>query len=86
MKKIFSIYDAKTHLSQLIQEVKQGNEVIIGAYGKPEVTLVSYQPKNQLHIGVWDDATATGFDYEALASQDADIATDINKTIDEPLL
>lgn len=85
MKKTFSIYDAKTHLSQLIQEAKQGNSVIIGAYGKPEVALVAYEPKNKLNIGVWDADSVDDFDYESLASPDNDISASIQESIDGSL-
>jgi len=54
MKNTISIYDAKTNFSKLVARAKEGQDVIIGAYGKPEVMLVPYKKKNKLNIGVWD--------------------------------
>jgi prevent-host-death family protein len=54
MKNTISIYDAKTNFSKLVAKAKKGEEVIIGAFGEPEVMLVPYKKKNKLNIGVWD--------------------------------
>jgi prevent-host-death family protein len=40
---ITNIHEAKTHLSQLIQRVEGGAEVIIGRAGKPVARLVPYK-------------------------------------------
>jgi prevent-host-death family protein len=40
---ITNIHEAKTHLSQLIQRVEGGEEVIIGRAGKPVARLVPYK-------------------------------------------
>lgn len=40
-----NIYDAKTNLSRLIEQVLQGKEVIIAKAGKPVVKIVSYKEK-----------------------------------------
>lgn len=44
---INNISEAKTHLSSLIQDVINGQEVIIGKFGKPIVKLVPYQEKKR---------------------------------------
>lgn len=38
------LYDAKTHLAQLVERAARGEEVIIGKAGKPMVRLVPYTP------------------------------------------
>lgn len=38
--KIVNIQEAKTHLSRLVEEVAQGEEVVIAKAGKPMVRLV----------------------------------------------
>jgi prevent-host-death family protein len=43
--KTVSIHDAKTNLSKYIDAVKNGEEIYIGSYGKPEVRLVAQKPK-----------------------------------------
>jgi prevent-host-death family protein len=37
-----NIHEAKTHLSRLIEQVEQGEEVIIGRAGRPVARLVPY--------------------------------------------
>lgn len=43
--KTVSIYDAKTNLSKYIKAAKEGEEIHIGSFGKPEVTLNVYKEK-----------------------------------------
>jgi prevent-host-death family protein len=40
MQTQFNIHDAKTHLSQLIEQVEAGGEAVIARAGKPVVRLV----------------------------------------------
>jgi len=37
------VFEAKTHLSTLLEEVEQGGEVVITRHGKPVAKLVTYQ-------------------------------------------
>jgi prevent-host-death family protein len=41
------MYEAKTHLSRLIEEVQDGSEVIISRGAKAVAKLVPYIPKKQ---------------------------------------
>lgn len=45
-----NIYDAKTNLSKLIEQVLQGQEVVIAKAGKPVVKLVSYKEKKKPRV------------------------------------
>jgi len=47
MTQTLNIHEAKTRLSQLIQQVEQGDEIIISRANKPIVRLVAYQEKAQ---------------------------------------
>jgi prevent-host-death family protein len=47
MVKQVNVHEAKTHLSRLLEEVAQGEEIIIGKAGKPVARLVPYQPPRQ---------------------------------------
>ncbi len=40
---LVNIHQAKTHLSQLLQEVERGKEVVIARAGVPVARLVSWQ-------------------------------------------
>ena len=45
MEKLVNVHEAKTHLSRLLEEVAQGEEIVIGKAGKPVARLVPYTPK-----------------------------------------
>lgn len=45
-----NIYNAKTNLSKLIEQVLQGKEVVIAKAGKPIVKLVSYKEKKKPRV------------------------------------
>lgn len=40
-----SLYDAKTHLSDLVEQAAQGREIVIAKSGKPKARLVPLAPK-----------------------------------------
>jgi len=42
--KIVNMYEAKTHLSQLVQRVLGGEEIILAKAGQPLVSMVPYVP------------------------------------------
>ncbi|MGH3148108.1 MAG: type II toxin-antitoxin system Phd/YefM family antitoxin [Rubrobacter sp.] len=41
MAKMVNVHEAKTHLSRLLEQVVQGEEVVIAKAGKPVVRLVA---------------------------------------------
>ena len=51
MKKIYNIYDAKTHFSELLQRVEEGGQVVIARNGKPMFDVVLHRPKNKVRFG-----------------------------------
>jgi antitoxin (DNA-binding transcriptional repressor) of toxin-antitoxin stability system len=42
-RRLVNVHQAKTHLSQLLQEVEQGQEVVIARSGVPIARLVAWQ-------------------------------------------
>ena len=44
MSAIVNVHEAKTHLSQLLEKVRRGEEVIIGKAGHPIARLVPIEP------------------------------------------
>ncbi|MGH3717444.1 MAG: type II toxin-antitoxin system Phd/YefM family antitoxin [Pseudonocardiaceae bacterium] len=40
MEKQVNVYEAKTHLSKLLEQVEAGDEIIIARHGKPVARLV----------------------------------------------
>ena len=47
---ITNISEAKSQLSALIEQVRQGKEVIIGKAGKPVAKLIRYEPDDTPRI------------------------------------
>ncbi len=47
-----SLYDAKTHLSELVELAAQGQEITIAKSGKPKARLVPLAPKDTRHLRV----------------------------------
>lgn len=45
MDAVFNIHEAKTHLSQLLDRVQQGENVVIAKAGRPIARLTPYQPE-----------------------------------------
>lgn len=43
-----SLYDAKTHLSELVEEAAKGREIVIAKSGKPKARLVPLAVKPRL--------------------------------------
>lgn len=42
--KVINTYEAKTHLSSLLERAAAGEEIVIGKAGKPMARLVPYAP------------------------------------------
>lgn len=50
MREPVSLYQAKTHLSELVEQAAQGQEIIIAKSGKPKARLVPLAPKDTRHL------------------------------------
>lgn len=63
-----SIYEAKSHLSQLIAQVERtGEEVIIRRHNVPVARLVPYRPVVQpRQLGGWEGQVDIGSDFDEL--------------------
>ncbi|MBT4836715.1 MAG: type II toxin-antitoxin system prevent-host-death family antitoxin [Methylococcales bacterium] len=48
---VINIYDAKTHLSQLLTKVVSGEEIIIGKNGNPIAKLIPYHTPAPRKLG-----------------------------------
>ena len=72
--KTYNIYHAKTHLSQLLEEVQAGEEVVIAKNGKPIADLTPHRPKkNKITFGVWQNKPGVAYKDEDLVGIDPDI-------------
>jgi len=55
-QRLVNVHQAKTHLSQLLQAVERGQEVLIARSGVPIARLVACQAPPQLGGRAWRDA------------------------------
>lgn len=55
MGAIYNIYEAKTHLSKLVERAASGEEIVIAKAGKPLARLTAVQPeeKKVRKPGLW---------------------------------
>lgn len=66
---ITNISEAKARLSQLVEKVLQGEEVIIGKAGKPVAKLVPYDQDSSprdLSQGIWKGQVWMAEDFDVL--------------------
>jgi prevent-host-death family protein len=48
---VINTHEAKTHLSQLLEDVKEGKEIIIGKFGVPIAKLVPFTAPHTKRTG-----------------------------------
>lgn len=72
--KVVNVYEAKTHLSKLLEAVERGEDVVIARAGRPVADLVPHRPRRRsIRWGAlageitFDDATFDEPDPEVLA-------------------
>jgi prevent-host-death family protein len=68
---IANIYEAKTHLSRLVERVAAGEEVVIAKAGKPVARLIPYRegepPKRK--PGYWRGKVRIAADFDELPAR-----------------
>jgi prevent-host-death family protein len=71
MVKTVNLYEAKTHLSALVERASRGEEVVIAKAGEPKARLVPYsRPAKDRKPGVWKGRVAIGPDFDAPLPED----------------
>lgn len=62
-----NVYDAKTHLSRLLDQVAAGEEVVIARSGRPVARLVPYaRPSASRRPGAWRGRVTFADDFDTL--------------------
>ncbi|QQS69014.1 hypothetical protein IPP75_03775 [Candidatus Saccharibacteria bacterium] len=90
MSKVYTIYEAKTHLSKLGKRAAAGETIYVGAYGTAQFMLtpihVAKTPQKSFRkIGVWDHkAIPDAYDYASLVGPDTELNALIEESIDRP--
>lgn len=71
MTKIVNLYEAKTHLSQLVREAAAGEEIIIARDGKPAARLVPLSTAKQPRKpGGWQGQIWIAEDFDELPAEE----------------
>ncbi len=66
-----NIYEAKTHLSKLIDRAAAGHDVVIGRAGKPVARLTRLEePKKRLQFGILKGKVRIAPDFDAPLSDE----------------
>lgn len=66
MSRSVNIYEAKTRLSQLVDEAAAGDDVIIGRGGKPVALLTALKtPKRRIQFGLLKGKVKVSPDFDA---------------------
>ena len=66
MAKTVNLYEAKTHLSELVERAARGEEVIIAKAGQPKARLVPLGRSAQWRKpGAWKGRLVIGPDFDA---------------------
>ncbi len=50
MSKVYSVFEAKTHLSELLRAVKAGSEITVTERGTPIAKVVPYQEDREMSV------------------------------------
>ncbi len=87
--KIINIQAAKTHLSRLVEDVVQGEEIILGKAGKPLVRMVPYVVPKGVRVGgqfrgqIWESADCWDSSEDLLGES---LAAPLYNKVPEPAL
>jgi len=66
MTKTFSLYDAKTHLSDLVERASRGEEFIIAEGNEPKARLVPFEKLPSARLpGGWEGRVWMSDDFDA---------------------
>jgi prevent-host-death family protein len=66
MDTVINLYEAKTHLSDLVERAARGEEIVIAKAGRPLARLVSLAQRTSLRpLGLYAAQVAIGPDFDA---------------------
>ena len=85
MKQV-SLYEAKTHLSKLVDEAAAGEEIVIAKNGKPMARLRPFEDaqakKEPRKLGLWDEANKN-YDWNKWERQSKALDKEIERLFNE---
>ncbi len=70
MSESINVYEAKTHLSQLLERAAAGEEIVIARAGRPIARLVALaEPPTRREPGGWRGKVTVAADFDELPSE-----------------
>ena len=63
--KLVNMHDAKTRLSQLVEQAEQGEEIVIARAGEPVARLVPLHAGKRRKLGRWRGRVRMSADFDA---------------------
>ena len=63
--KIFNMHEAKTRLSQLVEQAELGEEIVIARAGEPVARLVALRGGKRRALGRWRGRVRMSDDFDA---------------------
>ena len=85
MNRIVNLYEAKTHLSSLVEEAAGGEDIVIAKNGKPRAILKAIpEDKPQRRPGQWKGRIWIGDDFDDPLPDDIQAAFE-GRDPDDPL-
>lgn len=67
---IVNLYEAKTHLSSLVERAARGEEIVIAKAGRPLARLVACEPRPALRFGSLKGMIEIPEDFDRLAEDE----------------
>lgn len=65
MRRTINLYEAKTHLSELVEQAATGDEIVIAKAGKPKARLVAVAAHRVRKFGLWKGEVRIAKDFDA---------------------
>lgn len=67
---VVNLYDAKTHLSSLVERAANGEDIVIAKAGRPLARLVAYEPRPMLKFGSLKGKIEIPDDFDRIAADE----------------
>ncbi len=68
--KVVNMHEAKTTLSQLVEQVERGEDVVLARAGKPVARIVAIRAQSRRVLGAWRGRVRMAKDFDAPLSDE----------------
>lgn len=63
--KIVNMHEAKSTLSQLVEQAERGEEILLARAGEPVARIVALRPGGRRQLGAWRGRVRVADDFDA---------------------